>query len=103
MDFLSQKNNVESGWDQPADRISFPCEEVLGLPLMPQVYRTGRSLGPLCLTILLEDYHPIASPILKIGKYMATTNPPTIPPRTTIIMGSIIEVRVDTAASTSSS
>jgi hypothetical protein len=39
----------------------------------------------------------------KIGRYMATTMPPTTTPRNTIITGSINESRFDTAASTSSS
>jgi hypothetical protein len=49
--------------------------------------------------------HPalIAPAILKIGMYIAITIPPMTPPRTTIITGSINEVRASTAASTSSS
>ena len=39
----------------------------------------------------------------KIGRYIATTMPPTMTPRTTIITGSISESRADTATSTSSS
>ena len=39
----------------------------------------------------------------KIGRYMATTMPPTTTPRNTIITGSISDSRFDTAASTSSS
>ena len=39
----------------------------------------------------------------KIGRYIATTMPPTTTPRNTIITGSISESRLDTAASTSSS
>src|SRR5713101_888887 len=39
----------------------------------------------------------------KIGRYMATTMPPTITPRTTIMIGSMRESSVPTAASTSSS
>jgi len=39
----------------------------------------------------------------KIGRYIATTMPPTITPRTTIITGSISESRAETATSTSSS
>src|SRR6266404_3770833 len=40
---------------------------------------------------------------LKIGRYMATTSPPTTTPRKTIMMGSRSEVSVLTAVSTSSS
>ena len=40
---------------------------------------------------------------LKIGRYMATTRPPTTTPRNTIMIGSSSEVRVLTAVSTSSS
>ena len=39
----------------------------------------------------------------KIGRYMATTMPPTTTPRNTIITGSINESSAETAASTSSS
>jgi len=39
----------------------------------------------------------------KIGRYMATTMPPTMTPRTTIIIGSIRDSRALTATSTSSS
>jgi hypothetical protein len=39
----------------------------------------------------------------KIGRYMATTMPPTITPSTTIITGSISESSEETATSTSSS
>jgi len=39
----------------------------------------------------------------KIGRYIATTMPPTITPRTTIIRGSMSESRAETATSTSSS
>jgi hypothetical protein len=39
----------------------------------------------------------------KIGRYMATTMPPTTTPRNTIITGSMRLSRFDTAASTSSS
>ena len=40
---------------------------------------------------------------LKIGRYIATTRPPTITPRNTIMIGSSSEVSVETAVSTSSS
>ncbi|MDB4885191.1 MAG: hypothetical protein JWN79_629, partial [Gemmatimonadetes bacterium] len=39
----------------------------------------------------------------KIGRYIATTMPPTTTPRNTIITGSMRLRRLDTAASTSSS
>ncbi len=39
----------------------------------------------------------------KIGRYIATTMPPTTTPRNTIIIGSRSERRPETAASTSSS
>lgn len=40
---------------------------------------------------------------LNIGRYIATTMKPTVPPRKTMSTGSIIEVRAVTAISTSSS
>src|SRR5439155_10511065 len=40
---------------------------------------------------------------LNIGRYIATTMPPTMPPITTIITGSMMEVSVSTAVSTSAS
>ena len=40
---------------------------------------------------------------LNIGRYMATTMPPTMPPISTIITGSMIDVSVSTAVSTSDS
>ena len=46
---------------------------------------------------------PAAFTMSKIGRYMATTMPPTTTPRNTIMTGSISERRPDTAASTSSS
>jgi len=39
----------------------------------------------------------------KIGRYIATIIPPTMTPRTTIMMGSMAESSASTAASTSSS
>ena len=47
--------------------------------------------------------YSISSNIWNIGMYMATIMPPTIPPITTIINGSMIEVRDFTVASTSDS
>ena len=46
---------------------------------------------------------PIVSAILKIGRYIAISMPPTVPPRPTIMSGSSIAVSASTAASTSSS
>jgi hypothetical protein len=43
----------------------------------------------------------MSSKILNIGRYMATMMPPTMPPTTTIMSGSMIEVSALTAASTS--
>jgi hypothetical protein len=43
----------------------------------------------------------MSSKILNIGMYMATMTPPTMPPTTTIMSGSMIEVSALTAASTS--
>src|SRR5262249_58023609 len=40
---------------------------------------------------------------LNIGRYMATTMPPTMPPMTTIITGSMIDVMASTADSASAS
>ena len=42
-------------------------------------------------------YQPNAAAILKIGKYIDTTNPPIITPKNTIINGSINDVRFSTA------
>src|SRR5580765_6548819 len=50
-----------------------------------------------------RDYAPAAFTMSKIGRYIATTMPPTTTPRNTIITGSISARRPDTAASTSSS
>ena len=47
--------------------------------------------------------HLTSVTILKMGRYMATTMPPTTTPRKTIIIGSSNEVSAVTAASTSSS
>ena len=41
--------------------------------------------------------------MLKIGRYIAMIMPPTMPPSTTIMIGSIAARRFSTAASTSSS
>jgi hypothetical protein len=45
----------------------------------------------------------ITAPILKIGRYMATTRPPTSTPRMAMIIGSSRLLRLSTALSTSSS
>ncbi len=50
-------------------------------------------LCPYCTALIMS----------KIGRYMATTMPPTTTPRNTIMIGSISESRPLTAASTSSS
>ncbi len=50
-----------------------------------------------------ENYSDTAPAMVKIGRYMATTRVPMTTPRKTIIMGSIISVRLFTASSTSSS
>ena len=55
---------------------------------------TLRSAGPAYCTAFIMS---------KIGRYIATTMPPTITPRTTIITGSISESSAETATSTSSS
>jgi hypothetical protein len=47
--------------------------------------------------------HCTAFTMSKIGRYMATTMPPTTTPSTTIMIGSMSESSVPTAASTSSS
>ena len=54
-------------------------------------------------SILRTDRYLIRVTSLKIGKYIATTSPPTAPPRNTIMSGSSSEVRVLTAVFTSSS
>jgi hypothetical protein len=51
----------------------------------------------------LPPAHCTAFIMSKIGRYIATTMPPTITPRTTIMIGSINESRAETATSTSSS
>ena len=47
--------------------------------------------------------YSISSKILNMGRYIEITIAPTMPPTTTIIKGSKIEVRAFTAASTSDS
>ena len=47
--------------------------------------------------------YSISSKIRNIGKYIATMMLPTIPPTTTIMRGSMTEVKALTAASTSDS
>lgn len=47
--------------------------------------------------------HLMSVTILKIGRYSATTRPPMITPRMTIIAGSSSDMRAPTAVSTSSS
>src|SRR5690606_37242738 len=50
-----------------------------------------------------DPLHPqITEPILKIGRYMATTRPPTRTPRIAMIIGSSKLLRLSTALSTSS-
>ena len=51
----------------------------------------------------IAPYPPTAPAILKIGRYMAMTSPPMVTPRKSSIKGSIREVRLSTAWSTSSS
>ncbi len=64
-------------------------------------HRDERSAGDLGNEQLSGYLTSVTS--LKIGRYMATTRPPTTTPRNTIIIGSSSEVRVLTAVSTSSS
>ena len=52
---------------------------------------------------LLGPYPCTAFIMSKIGRYIETTMPPTTTPRNTIMTGSIIASKPDTAASTSSS
>ena len=58
-------------------------------------------------SVIPPGTHPagylISVTILKIGRYIAMTMPPTDTPRNTIIIGSSSEVSAPTAASTSSS
>ncbi len=58
--------------------------------------RSGRETG-------LSSLYPTAWPNLNIGRYMAMMSPPRTTPRKTIIMGSIMAVRLVTMVSTSSS
>jgi hypothetical protein len=70
-----------------------------------------RKTRPAPATTLFTTLRPAVLParyctafiISKIGRYIATTMPPTITPRTTIMTGSMSESRADTATSTSSS
>ena len=62
-----------------------------------------RALHPGCFP---RGHQPLPATTLmslNIGRYMAISMPPTIVPMTTIITGSMTEVSVSTAASTSSS
>jgi hypothetical protein len=61
----------------------------------------SRSLFPVPALAVLSQ--PAAFTMSKIGRYIATTMPPTTTPRNTIMTGSISDSRPDTAASTSSS
>src|SRR5262249_19320094 len=63
-------------------------------PLRPGDSRVGRTQWLPPATTLLS---------LNMGRYLALTTPPTIPPRTTIITGSMTLVRFSTAWSTSAS
>lgn len=58
-----------------------------------------------CISLAAGIFYqpPITETDLKIGKYIATTINPTLPPSNTIIRGSINCVRLPTAVSTSSS
>ena len=63
----------------------------------------ARTLLQISCAIDRKTFYCTALIMSKIGKYMATTMPPTTTPRNTIITGSINESKFDTAASTSSS
>jgi hypothetical protein len=65
--------------------------------------RGGSEDPPRQVTTLLTRLYCTAFIMSKIGRYIATTMPPTMTPRTTIITGSMRERRADTATSTSSS
>ena len=54
-------------------------------------------------TAALRLYYSMAPAILKIGMYMASSMNPMVPPRKTIMNGSISAVMASTAALTSSS
>lgn len=77
----------------------------------PAVARTGglQDPGSNCeiatTAIVSEDPQPHCTAFImsKIGRYIATTIPPTTTPRNTIINGSNRLINTDTAASTSSS
>ncbi len=89
---------------------------VFDYPGFPLRGMTGRAFQPVFLprahrpriwhhTVSLPKpgAYSISSKILNIGRYMEITMPPTMPPTTTIIRGSMIEVSAFTAASTSDS
>jgi hypothetical protein len=74
-----------------------------------RVTRRAKKRKPRQLAGLSEGHfvraadQPAAFTMSKIGRYMATTMPPTTTPRKTIITGSMSARRPETAASTSSS
>ncbi len=73
------------------------------VPGMIQKEKRGRSEDlPRCPAARCPAYCT-AFIMSKIGRYIATTMPPTMTPRTTIIRGSMSESRAETATSTSSS
>ena len=83
---------------QVAILLDFPPKPVLETRKAPP-----RRRGLRCLVQALLRYYCTAFTMSKIGRYIATTMPPTTTPRNTIITGSISASRPDTAASTSSS
>src|SRR5262252_954843 len=78
------RHEHEAGRDEPR-----PAEPAQGRPQELPVFHCCRYLTRVTS--------------LKIGRYMATTRPPMITPRTTIMMGSRSAVSAPTAVSTSSS
>jgi hypothetical protein len=59
--------------------------------------------GYLLVLAVMAYKRQTTCPILKIGRYIATTSPPMTTPRTTMISGSISDDRLSTASSTSRS
>ena len=78
---------------------------------LTQVGDSDRRAAPFRVTVAVQVvaadgrsiFYCTALIMSKIGRYMATTMPPTTTPRNTIMIGSSSESRLLTAASTSSS
>jgi hypothetical protein len=92
-----------SGYDRPycKSRTGYAAERLSG-GLTRERDDASHGIAPLAGWTLREHYW-IALTMSKIGRYMATTMPPTMTPSTTIMTGSIRDSSALTATSTSAS